>query len=266
MVYFIAECGINHNGNLDIAKELIDTAVAAGCNAVKFQLFYEGEVNGLWEKLKQYHLSSDQLLRLWEHCDDSIDFLCSAFGERSLQELFWLGIDTLKIPSGKLTNKIYMEKARWFFKRFILSTGMSTEEEIDKAISILREVQFCKEPEITILHCVSAYPAPLEEMNLRVLERWKGKYTGYRGCKLGVSDHTKGTLVPILATAMGADVIEKHITLSKSLPGPDHSASLEPAELFACMQTLRDAEKALGKPEKKIVESEKSLLWRKETE
>jgi len=263
-IYVIAEAGINHNGSMKLAKQLVDTAVAAKCDAVKFQLFFKEEVPEVWNKIEQYWFSPCQFYKIRNYCKEvGIHFLCSAFGLESLNYVnsfgCWTNVGkpstalTLKIPSGKIIDEEYLEYAKDKFGRFILSSGMSTLEEIDNALDIL-EVD-----RTIVLHCVSSYPTPFEDVNLKAMRNIKWKL----GCSVGLSDHTLGTIVPVVAAALGAEVIEKHITLSKDMEGPDHKVSLEPLELVGLVQAIRDVEKILGNGEKKCQPSEKINLHRR---
>lgn len=258
--YIIAECGLNHQGNITVAKQMIAIAKSVGCDCVKFQCFYEGEVNGLWPKLEQYHFGSIDLVELKEYCEKlKIDFLCSAFGLRSLNVLRSINCKILKIPSGKIVDKKYLEYAAKNFDKFILSTGMADFNEIEIAYEILNPGW---EDKIILLHCVSAYPAPVKEMNLEVIRKWRENELE-PFIKVGLSDHTLVNEIAIAAVAMGAEVIEKHFTLSRNMKGPDHSASIEPLELLSLVRAIRNVEAAMGTGEKKCQESEKVNLFRR---
>ena len=264
-VYFICELGVNHNGSIDDAQKMIDIAVAYGCNAVKLQHYYLHEVQELedkeeyWTALKAAQLTPMQLAKLQDYCEGKIDFICSAFGLQSAQDLINLQLPILKIPSGKLTNLEFLRFVRDEFKGFICSTGLTTKEEIELALLELKQGTELKN--VALLHCVSAYPCPIDQINLRAMSKLK-RLAG----KVGVSDHTVGNLVPVVATALGAQIIEKHFTLDKDSPGPDHKISLTPPELMATIQLIRDTEKALGDGRKKIEEAEKIWLTRKQSQ
>ena len=252
-VFIIAEAGDNHNGDYDTALKLVDKAVEAGADCVKFQTFvtervisklaekadYQKESTGTgesqYEMVKKLELSFEQFRQIKKYCEQKkIIFLSTPF---------W------KIPSGEITNLPYLEKIAHTGKDIIMSTGMCTMEEIQKAIDILKKNGAGK---ITLLHCNTEYPTPYEDVNLRAMKTMAETF----GVEVGYSDHTKGIEVPIAAVAMGAVVIEKHFTLDKNMPGPDHKASLEPDELKQMIQSVRNIEKALGSSEKKPSTSE----------
>lgn len=256
-IMIIAEAGINHNGDMKIARQLIDAASVTGADAVKFQTFcterlvvpgaqkaeYQirntEKTRSQYEMLKELELSLDNFKELFEYCAyRNICFLSSPFDENSMEYLVQLGMELIKIPSGEITNYSYLKKAASLKKPIILSTGMSTEEEIQAALDILDEGG---QP-ITLLQCLSIYPTPIEAVNLNAMVRMKEtfhKNTGY-------SDHTAGIEVAIAAAALGASVIEKHMTLDKTMPGPDHSMSLEPDEFLCMVDSVRNIEKAMG--------------------
>ena len=250
--YIIGELGVNHNGSMPVAKRMIDVAQSIGCDCVKFQSYCNGEVNGLWNKIKKYHFGVYDLVELKRYCEvKEIDFLCSAFGLKSLKILNIMGCKTLKIPSGRIIDRAYLEYAAYNFDKFILSTGMADNREIKNALDILGLKK------TTVLHCVSAYPTPIEEVNLKAM-------LNMPGLNIGLSDHTLGTDVSIAAVVMGAEVIEKHLTLCRTMVGPDHNASLEPLEFMNLVSSIRNIEKAMGTGEKKCQESEKINLFRRE--
>jgi sialic acid synthase SpsE len=250
--YIIAEIGVNHNGSMLRAKKMIDVAKSIGVDCVKFQSFYEGEVNGLWPKIKQYYFDIHNLRNLRHYCErQEIDFLCSAFGKKSLRALISVGCEVLKIPSGKIIDQNYLDYAAENFSKFILSTGMADNREIKNAVDTLGLLR------TTVLHCVSAYPTPIEQVNLKAMLHIPGK-------SIGLSDHTLGTEISIAAVALGAEVIEKHLTLSRGMDGPDHHMSLEALEFMNLVSSIRNIEKAMGTGEKKCQESEKVNLFRRE--
>lgn len=259
-VYLIAEGGVNHNGSVETAKKLIDVAVSAGCNAIKFQAFIPDvacDGNEILRKiLHQTHLTFSQLSKLKEYCGAKIDFLLSAFDLETLEWLPRMGLTTLKIPSGRNTNIEYLEKARNLYEGIILSTGMCTFENVQQSVKILQ--QGIEPKNIAILHCTSSYPCLLKYVNLLAMVQLK-KITGI----VGLSDHTAGLTASLGAVALGAQIIERHITLDKKMKGPDHASSLEPNELFSLVCNVRDMEKCLGNGVKKIEEPEKEILWRK---
>lgn len=267
-VFIIAEAGDNHNGDYDTALKLVDKAVEAGADCVKFQTFvtervisklaekadYQKESTGTdesqYEMVKKLELSFEQFRQIKKYCEQKkIMFLSTPFDLESIEFLQEIDIPFWKIPSGEITNLPYLEKMAHTGKDIIMSTGMCTMEEIQKAIDILRKNGAGK---ITLLHCNTEYPTPYGDVNLRAMKTMADTF----GVEVGYSDHTKGIEVPIAAVAMGAVVIEKHFTLDKNMPGPDHKASLEPYELKQMVQSIRNIEKALGSSEKKPSASE----------
>ncbi|MBQ7076684.1 MAG: N-acetylneuraminate synthase [Lachnospiraceae bacterium] len=266
-VYIIAEAGVNHNGKLEIAKKLVDSAKAAGADCVKFQTFkaeklvsknavkaeYQKETTGdssQQEMLKKLELSYDEFIELKKYCDKvGITFLSTPFDSESVDFLNSLDMPFWKIPSGEVTNYPYLVKLAKTHKPVIMSTGMCDLNEIDAAINVLKENGA---GEITILHCNTEYPTPFTDVNLKAMVSMKETFD----VKVGYSDHTKGIEVPIAAVALGATVIEKHFTLDKNMEGPDHKASLEPYELKAMVDAIRNIEKALGTGKKAPTESE----------
>lgn len=264
----IAEAGVNHNGSLDLAKRLVDAAKESGADIVKFQTGnptaltsryaekaeYQKENTGAdesqLEMLKKLMLSHEEFYELKDYCDTvGIEFLSTPFDLGSIDFLEKLGCDIWKIPSGEITNLPYLEEIASTHKPIIMSTGMATLDEVSDAMQVLKRNGT---GEITLLHCTTQYPAPYESVNLRAMLTLKEKF----GCRVGYSDHTKGIEVPIAAVAMGAEVIEKHFTLDRNLPGPDHKASLEPDELKKMVSFIRHIEQAMGDGVKKPSESE----------
>lgn len=265
----IAEAGVNHNGDINLAKQLVDVAADAGADFVKFQTFKAAKLvspsapkadyqkenletgsGNQFEMLKQLELADKDHFILNDYCKQrNIKFLSTGFDLESLDFLVGMGVKLFKIPSGELTNLPYLEKIAEIADNIILSTGMSTIQEIRDALSILR-----KNPvsEITILHCNTEYPTPFEDVNLLAMNAIKEEFN----LNVGYSDHTLGIEVPIAAVALGAKIIEKHFTLDRKMKGPDHSASLEPAELKLMISSIRNIELALGDKEKKISPSE----------
>jgi len=283
-VYIIAEVGVNHNGSVEMAKELIDKAAAAGADAVKFQTFkarrvvsrfapkadYQKETTGAGESqlamIRRLELDEEAQRLLAEHCrGGKIEFLSSPFDVDSVDFLVQeLDLRRIKIPSGEITNGPYLLHVAKTGRPVILSTGMSTLAEIETALGVLafgylsRPVEpsrdnfraaYCSEDgqaflreRVTLLHCTTEYPAPFEEANLKAMNTMRTAF----GLPVGLSDHTVGIAVPIAAVALGAVVIEKHFTLDRELPGPDHKASLEPEELKAMIGSIRQVEAALG--------------------
>jgi N-acetylneuraminate synthase/N,N'-diacetyllegionaminate synthase len=258
-IFIIAEAGVNHNGDLELAKKLVDAAVEAGADAVKFQTFKAEEVatpdaeraqyqkNNMPEKeesqlemIKRLELSYAQFRELYAYCrHKGIIFLSSPFDPESIDFLAELGVPYFKIPSGEITNYPFLRRIAGKKRPVILSTGMATLGEVEGAIQVLREAGAT---DITLLHCTTNYPALPEEVNLRAMLTMKQAFA----LPVGYSDHTMGIAVPIAAAALGAEVIEKHLTLDRNLPGPDHRASLEPGEFKEMVMAIRQVEKSLG--------------------
>lgn len=267
-VFIIAEAGVNHNGSLKYAKKLVDAAVEAGADAVKFQTFkaenlvcktaekasYQLETTdreeSQFEMLKRLELSMDMHKELIEYCNQkNIQFLSTPFDVESLNLLEQLGIHCFKIPSGEITNLPYLREVGKKGKEVILSTGMSTMDEVEAALSVLNN---SGAKGVSVLHCNTQYPTPMVDVNLKVIPEMKKKL----GISVGYSDHTKGIEIPIAAAALGAEIIEKHFTLDRNMEGPDHKASLEPDELKAMVGAIRNIEKALGCNQKQVSASE----------
>lgn len=259
-VFIIAEAGVNHNGNLDLAKKLIDVAAESGADAVKFQTFkaknlvskfadkaqYQKNATGndgsQFEMLKDLELDSAKHDALFNYCaNKNIMFLSTPFDLESIELLRKFNLEILKIPSGEISNFPYLLKIGALGKQVILSSGMSDLGEIEDALTVLIEAGTARE-RITVLHCNTEYPTPMQDVNLTAMLTIKDAFK----VKVGYSDHTLGIEVPIAAVALGATVIEKHFTLSKSMNGPDHKASLEPDELKAMINAIRNIEAALG--------------------
>lgn len=256
----IAEAGVNHNGSLETACRLIDTAVEAGADIVKFQTFtadaniskgaekaaYQKETTDIYESqyemVKKLELDRDAHVELVDYCEQKgIEFLSSPFDHDSIDLLYELGLKRFKIPSGEITNLPYLRHIGKYGKPIILSTGMATLEEIESALGILEEASTVRE-KITVLHCNTEYPSPMVDVNLKAMLTIRDKLR----VQVGYSDHTLGIEVPIAAVALGATIIEKHFTLDRTLPGPDHRASLEPDELEEMVKEIRNIEQALG--------------------
>lgn len=264
----IAEAGVNHNGELEIAKQLVREAKRCGADIVKFQTAklsslvsrtakmaeYQkeniGQEMSQREMLKKLLLSYDEFKELAAYCQEvGITFLSTPFDLESIDFLEELGCNMWKIPSGEITNLPYLEKIAKTHKNIILSTGMCTMQEVEDAVNALSR-NSCGE--ITLLHCTTQYPTAYHDVNLRAMLTLKEKF----GYDVGYSDHTQGIEVPVAAVAMGAKVIEKHFTLDRNMEGPDHKASLEPEELMKMVQAIRNIEQALGTGEKKPVDAE----------
>jgi len=287
--YIIAEAGVNHNGSVDMAKSLIDAAVEAGADAVKFQTFKSSSLvtqtapKAMYQKahtdgaesqlqmLRKLELNEEAHAVLIEHCRlKGIDFLSTPFDFDSLKLLTgFFGLSKIKLPSGEVTNAPLLLKAAQTGASIILSTGMCTLGEVETALGVLafgytsdkdesgdaipsleafqaayvsKEGQAALQAKATLLHCTTEYPAPLQDVNLRVMDTLRDAFL----LPVGYSDHTQGIVVPIAATARGANVIEKHFTLDRELPGPDHRSSLEPAELKQMVDAIRQVECAVG--------------------
>jgi N,N'-diacetyllegionaminate synthase len=256
----IAEAGVNHNGDINIALELVRRAAEAGADLIKFQTFqtgrsiarhapkadYQKQATGItesqYEMVKKLELSVDDHHRLLEECRRcNIVFFSTAFDRDSHDLLIQLGIDRVKVPSGELTNLPLLRHMTREGLPVILSTGMATLGEIETALGII-EANGTPREKITILHCTTEYPAPMREVNLRAMLTLSTAF----GTAVGYSDHTEGIEVPIAAVALGATIIEKHFTLDRSMPGPDHRASIDPAQLTAMASAIRNIEAALG--------------------
>lgn len=266
-VIIIAEAGVNHNGDIQLAKKLIDAAVDAGVDYVKFQTFKadtlvsrvakkanyqnlninDGDISQ-YNMLKKLELSHENHLELMAYCAErNIKFFSTAFDVEGVNYLNDLGLSFFKIPSGEITNYPYLKAVALCGKPVILSTGMCTEIEIKQAVDVL--VKFgLKKDDISILHCNTEYPTPMKDVNLKAMLVIQQNFN----VQVGYSDHTLGIEVPIAAVALGAKIIEKHFTLDRTLPGPDHVASLEPEELKAMVKAIRNIELALSGDGEKI--------------
>ena len=271
----IAEAGVNHNGSLELAKQLIDAAAEANVDYIKFQTFQtenlvsknaikaEYQRNNLadydefqYQMLKKLEFTPKQHQELIAHCQKKgIKFFSTAFDLISIDFLASLHLGLWKIPSGEITNYPYLKKIAQKREPVILSTGMSTYSDIENALTVLTENGISLD-QITVLHCNTEYPTPMKDVNLRAMLSIANRFH----VKIGYSDHTKGIEVPIAAVALGATVIEKHFTLDRNLNGPDHKASLEPDELKEMVLAIRNIEMAMGSPEKKITPSEEKNI------
>jgi N,N'-diacetyllegionaminate synthase len=270
----IAEAGVNHNGDINIAKTLIKKAKDSGADIVKFQTFkaenlvsksapkaeYQKNTTSTnesqFEMIKKLELSYEDHLILIEFCKKTgIEFLSTPFDNHSIEMLKELGLDIFKIPSGEINNLPYLRKIGSYNKNVILSTGMSTIEEVGDALDILIKAGTDKR-NITVLHCNTEYPTPYGDVNLHAMLTIKDTF----GVKIGYSDHTNGIEVAIAAVALGAEIIEKHFTLDRNMVGPDHKASLEPKELQAMVKSIRNIEKSLGNGIKTPSPSEKKNI------
>jgi N,N'-diacetyllegionaminate synthase len=269
-VFIVAEAGVNHNGKVELGKKLVDAAKVSGADAVKFQTFrvhkvvtryaekadYQkraGPKESQYEMLRKLELSSQDIKKLFDYAKQRhIIFLSSAFDEESVDLLDRLGVCAFKVASGEITDFPLLRYIAEKKKPVILSTGMSTYEEVKEALATLRKGGI---KEIVLLHCITSYPARIEESNLRTIETLRNRFR----LPVGFSDHTESIAVPVAAAALGAVVIEKHFTLSKNLPGPDHRASVEPSEFKQMVTAIREVEKSLGDGEKRLTAEEKEI-------
>ena len=274
-VLIIAEAGVNHNGSMLLAKQLVDAAVDAGADIIKFQTFKAEKLvskaakqaeyqkknigdgtDSQYEMLKKLELSEDGHQVLISYCQEKgIRFWSTAFDFESMDFLRSLQLGLWKIPSGEITNYPFLRKIASFGEDVIMSTGMCEEQDIQNAIDVLLKYGLKKE-QITLLHCNTQYPTPYCDVNLNAMNAIKDTF----GMKVGYSDHTQGIEVSIAAVALGATVIEKHFTIDRNLPGPDHKASLEPAELKNMVSSIRHIEQALGDGIKKVSDSERANI------
>lgn len=271
-VFIIAEAGVNHNGDINIARRLVDEAVKAGADAVKFQTFKAESLvcknaskaeyqlgttdknETQFEMLKKLELTDEMHIQLMDYCRaKNIMFLSTPFDIGSLYYLVDHGLDIIKLPSGEITNYPLLREAGKTKKKIILSSGMSTLEETGSAVQILME-NGCRD--LIVLHCNTEYPTPYQDVNLQAMVTMKEKL----GVKVGYSDHTQGIEVAVAAAALGAEVIEKHFTLDRNMDGPDHKASLEPGELREMVKAIRNIELALGDGKKTPSDSEKKNI------
>ncbi len=271
----IAEAGVNHNGSLDLAKQLVDKAVDAGVDYIKFQTFkaeklvtksakqaeyqqrnMDSQENSQFQMLKKLELSPEEHQILIEYCNKlGIKFFSTAFDFDSMDYLHSLDLGLWKIPSGEVTNYPFLKRIAKYNEKTILSTGMCEIEDVRAAVNALYNNGLSKE-NLILLHCNTEYPTPFEDVNLKAMDTLHKEF----GVEVGYSDHTRGIEVPIAAVALGATVIEKHFTLDRNMPGPDHKASLEPNELKAMVSAIRNIEKALGSSEKKVSDSERKNI------
>ena len=269
----IAEAGVNHNGSIDIAKQLVDKATDAGADIIKFQTFKSEKLvsksaqqaeyqkrnigaksdNSQLSMLKKLELSEQNHVELMAYCKEkNIKFFSTAFDLDSIDYLHSLNLGLWKIPSGEVTNYPFLKRIAAYNEKTILSTGMCDMQDVRAAVDALYKNGLSKE-NLTLLHCNTEYPTPFEDVNLRAMGALRKEF----GVEVGYSDHTKGIEVPIAAVALGATVIEKHFTLDRNMEGPDHKASLEPDELKAMVTAIRHIEQALGDGYKKISNSER---------
>jgi N,N'-diacetyllegionaminate synthase len=271
-VFVIAEAGVNHNGDLDIAKQLIDAASEAGADAVKFQTYKTEQLvcktakkaeyqlktteksETQYDMLKKLELTEYMHKELMDYCDKkNIMFLSTPFDIGSIKLLSRLGIQMFKIPSGEITDMPYLREVARQKKKIILSTGMSSMDEVKAAVKVLKD---SGANDIILLHCNTQYPTPISDVKLLAMVKMRDE----TGLAVGYSDHTQGIEIPIAAVALGAVIIEKHLTLDKNMKGPDHKASIEPYELRQMVEGIRNVESALGEGIKQVSESERANI------
>jgi len=269
--FIIAEAGVNHNGDIELAKKLVNIAKEAGVDAVKFQTFHAKDVVSLnskkagyqhrakektqYEMLKNLELSFDDFRELKRYCDNSnIEFISTPYDIKSVEFLNEIGVKRFKVASADLINKPLIEVIAKTKKQIILSTGMATLGEIERTTSLVYNLG---NKNVILLHCTTSYPTPYEQVNMNILSTLKNSF----GLPIGYSDHTLGIEIPIMAVTMGAKVIEKHFTLDRTIEGPDHFASLEPSELKKMVKTIRNIEKAFGSERKEITDNEKKNIF-----
>jgi len=270
--YIIAEAGVNHNGKLDLALKLCDAAMKSGVDAIKFQTwktenivtmttnlasYQESNISNeeisQFEMLKKLELSYHDFVTIKDYCEKiGIIFLSTPDDSESLVFLMKLGIDFIKVGSGEVNNTPFLREIGSTKMPVVLSTGMSNLGEVERAYNILIEAGT---PKISLLHCTTNYPCPMDEVNLIAMVTLRDAFK----CKVGYSDHTEGIEISIAAVALGAEIIEKHFTLDKSMEGPDHKASLDPMELAEMVKAIRNIEKAMGNGVKKANKSEKEI-------
>ena len=270
--FIIAEAGVNHNGSFELAKQLVDKAVWAGVDCIKFQTFnsknlvsknaqkaeYQKKTTDTSESqfdmLKKLELSKEEFIELRDYCNQKgIMFLSTPFDLESIDFLASIGVKTWKIPSGEITNYPFLRAIGKRKESVIMSTGMCTLDEVRDALEVLK---MFGTNDITLLHCTTEYPAPYDSVNLKAMQTLQKEF-GYR---VGYSDHTNGIEIPVAAVAMGATIIEKHFTLDKNMEGPDHKASLEPEELRQMVLSIRNVESAIGDGIKQPSEAEKKNI------
>lgn len=270
--FIIAEAGVNHNGSFELAKQLVDKAVWAGADCIKFQTFnsknlvsknaqkaeYQKKTTDSSESqldmLRKLELTKEQFIELRNYCNQKgIMFLSTPFDLESIDFLVSIGVKTWKVPSGEITNYPFLRAIGQRKESVIMSSGMCTLEEVRAAVNVLKEFGAT---DITLLHCTTEYPAPYDSVNLKAMLTLQKEF-GYR---VGYSDHTNGIEIPVAAVAMGATVIEKHFTLDKNMEGPDHKASLEPEELRQMVLAIRNVEVAIGDGVKQPSQAEKKNI------
>ncbi len=270
-IFFIAEAGVNHNGNMEIARKMVDEAVSAGADAVKFQNFkaellaqkglekeeYQKNTSGSeedqFQMLKKLELSSEDTAMLRDYCrGKKTEFISTPYDYESVDLLEKLGVEKFKVAAGELTDTEFLKYIARKNKPVIISTGAGTLDEVDEAVDSVKDIN----SDFALLQCTSAYPAPLSDVNLNAMKAMKIRYN----CTVGYSDHTPGNAAAVLSVAAGAEIIEKHFTLDRNMDGPDHKASMEPGELKTLIEEIRNAEMIMGSPEKKPSASESETI------
>lgn len=261
-IYIIAEAGVNHNGNMDIAYKLIDVAAKAKADAIKFQMFYpELLCSSVYKAddlamLNNYMLTFDELKLLKQYSEkNNLDFIVTPFDFRSLDDVIRVGCKTIKIGSGEITHIPFLEKVSSFKRDVIISTGSCYLSDVERAVKAISKY---KVENIGILHCISSYPAPDNELNLKAIKTMK---LSFPDCKIGYSDHSIGKSASVIALAYGAEILEKHITLDKKMRGPDHIASMDQYDFIDLIKEIRSAELMLGDG-RKIPQSCESAIGR----
>jgi N,N'-diacetyllegionaminate synthase len=269
-VFIIAEAGVNHNGDIKIAKKLIDSAVYTGADAVKFQTFHAEDLvtpdcktaahqkrsgkNNQFDLLKSQEFSFDEFSELKDYCDKKkIEFISTPYDVKSVELLDKLNVKRFKIASAELVNKPVIKAIAKTKKPVILATGMANLGEIEQTINLIRSYYSSN---ITLLHCTTSYPTPYDQVNMNVISTLKNAFN----LPVGYSDHTVGIEIAVMAVSLGAVVIEKHFTLDKKMIGPDHFASAEPEEFKQMVRAIRNVERAFGKKEKTLTEEEKKNI------
>jgi N,N'-diacetyllegionaminate synthase len=269
-IFVIAEAGVNHNGDMDIAKQLIDAAVQCGADAVKFQTFNaenlvtpnsktaahqkRSGMNNQFDLLKSQEFSFDEFKEIKRYCDQKkIEFISTPYDVESVRLLDETGVKRFKIASAELVNKPVVKAIALTNKSVLLATGMSTMDEVERTVDYIKTNG---RGSITLLHCTSSYPAPYDQVNMNVMQTLKNTFN----LPVGYSDHTRGIEIPIMAVSMGASVIEKHFTLDQTMIGPDHWASAEPDEFKKMVDAIRNVEQAFGTHEKIVTENEKKNM------
>lgn len=272
-VFVIAEAGINHNGKLELAKKLVDATIQIGADAIKFQTYntealvsksaplapYQKQTSGKastqYEMLKRYELKKNDFIKIYDYCvKTGIVFLSTPHDEESMDFLVSLGVAAIKIASGDATNIPFLERASRTHLPLLVSTGMSSMQEVGDAAKAIRNTS--NKTPFALLHCVSSYPAEMDDLNLRVIPTLRKRFKTV----VGLSDHTGFSVAPVVAVALGAKIIEKHLTLERAMEGPDHNMSLEPQEFRSTVAWIREAERSLGSDKKIVTRGEYEIM------